>query len=67
MIALKLGANKLKANPPPIALVKTWIVLVRSQDIEIEVRNRATKMLKDKIGETEDILNFIRENNIKIE
>lgn len=49
-----------------MALVETWIQLVRTENIDMEVRNRASKMLKDKIGDTVDILAYVKKHNIKV-
>lgn len=56
----------MKIGSPPVALVETWIQLVRTENIDMEVRNRASKMLKDKIGDTVDILAYVKKHNIKI-
>jgi len=55
-----------KIGSPPVALVETWIQLVRTENIDMEVRNRASKMLKDKIGGTVEILAYVKKHNIKI-
>lgn len=56
----------MKIGSPPVALVETWIQLVRTENIDMEVRNRASKMLKDKIGDTVDILAYVKKHNIKV-
>lgn len=56
----------MKIGSPPVALVETWIQLVRTENIDMEVRNRASKMLKDKIGGTVEILAYVKKHNIKI-
>ncbi|MGO3848683.1 MAG: hypothetical protein ACTJIB_10430 [Pseudoalteromonas prydzensis] len=56
----------MKIGSPPVALVETWIQLVRTENIDMEVRNRASKMLKEKIGDTVDILAYVKKHNLKI-
>lgn len=51
---------------PPVALVKTWIILLKSENVDNAVKERARKMLADKIGGTAEILDFVKQNNIKL-
>ena len=49
----------------PVALVKTWIFLARSDETDQEVKNRALSMLIEAFGTNEKIAIYMKKNNIK--
>tara|TARA_R110000737_G_scaffold67694_2_gene95699 strand:+ start:651 stop:869 length:219 start_codon:yes stop_codon:yes gene_type:complete len=50
--------------PPPSVLIKTWFTLARDEDEQ--VRMHAMKMLLDTFGDLESIVEFVKNNNIKV-
>ena len=52
---------------PPKQLVKTWVELARIQEksgISDDVQRRAAKMLRDKVGNMEEVLTYIDQHNL---
>jgi hypothetical protein len=52
-------------NDPPLALVKTWVELINSNEDE-KVRKRACQMLVDAFGDIQTAIEFCLQNNIQI-
>ena len=59
---MRIDTNKKK--PPPVTLVKTWVYFATKAN-EPEAQNRALEMLRLKIGNPEQVMNYMRKHNIK--
>tara|TARA_R110000737_G_scaffold168659_3_gene194931 strand:- start:1695 stop:1913 length:219 start_codon:yes stop_codon:yes gene_type:complete len=55
--------KKQQLNPPSV-LIKTWCTLARDEDEQ--VRMHAMKMLLDTFGDLESVVEFVKNNNIKV-
>ena len=49
---------------PPVALVKTWLSLIKSKEAN-DVRNRASSQLIGAFGNMENVRSFMSENEIE--
>ncbi len=49
----------------PVALVRTWINLVRNSETDQEVKTRVLSMLKEKVGTPDQISSYMKKHNIK--
>lgn len=49
----------------PIILVKTWLTLARSRDIDPEIKTHALNMLRESIGSPEEIMIYMKKHNLK--
>ena len=49
----------------PLALVKTWLGLVRSNDVDDEVKHRALLMLRSKIGKPEEVHAYMKKHDLQ--
>jgi hypothetical protein len=54
----------MKNEIPPV-LIATWIHLIRSEDIDQKVKDRALSMLKKTLGSNEKIALYMKKNNLK--
>jgi hypothetical protein len=49
---------------PPVVLVQTWCLLCRDKDEEIS--QHAIKMLLDAFGDMRTVVEFVKDNNIRV-
>ncbi|GIU41032.1 hypothetical protein TUM3794_20480 [Shewanella colwelliana] len=50
-------------NEPPVVLVRTWLTLAR-QSHDVEARDRALEMLKEKIGSPAEIELYMKKHGL---
>lgn len=56
---------KIMNKEVPVALVKTWIALARSNEADQEVKNHAVSMLKNSLGSNENIALYMKRHGLK--
>jgi hypothetical protein len=64
IIMSNLAESKRRQLNPPIVLIKTWCALARDEDEQVS--KHAMIMLLDTFGDLETIVEFVKNNNIKI-
>jgi hypothetical protein len=57
--------NGLAGKEPPVVLVKTWVELIKSSEVE-EVKSHAWNRLIDAFGGPEEAFRFCKENGIVV-
>lgn len=48
----------------PVLLVKTWIGLIKSKEVDLKVKERALSMLHEKIGTPEQVVLYMKKHKI---
>ncbi len=59
-----LSTSSVNALTPPAPLVQTWCLLLREDDEEVS--KHAKEMLLNTFGNMRAVLEYVKENNIKV-